>query len=123
MAEHKNWLYGNSILHKIGNFPQLVMSKIIGRRFFYDKLDKYRNRFGWDESDYVGVVCWSSGTYCYPKRWFESFERVSFENIMVNAPKEYDAILKFLYGNYLDFPPENKRVPQHGFVAFKNDEV
>ena len=119
MSEQTGLMYGNSFAHKIGNLPQLLISKAVGRIQYYKQLDKYREKFTWEESDYVGVICWSTGTYCYPKEWFSEIERIPFENIMVNAPKEYDKILRFLYNDYMQLPPKEKRVPQHGFIAYR----
>ena len=119
MAEQRKLLYGNTLVHKIGNFPQLLLCKLIGRTHFYRKLDKYRFRFTWNESERVGVICWSSGTYCYPKEWFDNIIRIPFEDIEVNAPRDFDNILRFLYGDYMELPPEDKRVPQHGYIAYR----
>lgn len=119
MSEQTRIMYGSSFAHKVGNLPQLLISKVVGRNRYYKKLDDFRKKYSWDESDYVGVICWSSGTYCYPKEWFDEIERIPFEDIMVNAPKCYDEILRFLYGDYMKLPPEEKRVPQHGFIAYR----
>lgn len=121
MSEQASIMYGSSLIHKFGNLPQLLVSKIFGRKYYYNRLDSYRKKYTWDESDFVGVICWSTGTYCYPKEWFSEFERIPFEDIEVNAPKEYDQILRFLYGDYMQLPPEEKRVPQHGFTAYRNE--
>lgn len=118
LSQCSSLLYGNSTTHKLANLPFLLISKIIGRDYYYKSLNKYQSVFSWDESDYIGVISWSSGTYCYPKEWFDKIQRVSFNNIEVNAPVEYDKYLKMLYGDYMRLPPKSERKPHHGYHAY-----
>lgn len=45
----------------------------------------------------------------FRKEDFKSVTRVKFEDIEVNAPINYDYILKSLYGDYMQLPPEEDR--------------
>lgn len=45
-------------------------------------------------------------------------KRVVFEGHEVNAVVEYDAVLKQLYGSYMDLPPVEERVTHHSFVCY-----
>ena len=45
----------------------------------------------------------------FRKEDFKSVTRVKFEDIEVNAPINYDYILKSLYGDYMQVPPEEDR--------------
>lgn len=45
----------------------------------------------------------------YDKSDFGEVEKVKFEDIYVNVPKNYDKILTELYGDYMELPPEDKR--------------
>jgi lipopolysaccharide cholinephosphotransferase len=45
----------------------------------------------------------------YQKKDFEEIIKVKFEDIEVNVPKNYDNILKSLYGDYMQLPPEEDR--------------
>lgn len=47
---------------------------------------------------------------------FNDFSKSMFEELEVRIPYDYDAYLKGQYGQYMEFPPEKERVPQHGFV-------
>lgn len=44
--------------------------------------------------------------------------RLSFEGYEFMAPKEYDTVLRTIYGDYMKLPPENERVPRHSFRAY-----
>ena len=44
---------------------------------------------------------------------FNQTVETPFEDIAVKIPKEYDAYLTKLYGDYMQFPPEEQRKPLH----------
>lgn len=75
------------------------------RDYLYKSLpqNKYIANYGgaWGEKEVVPAV------------WFGEGVDVSFEGISVKAPREYDKYLTQLYGNYMEFPPIEKRVSHH----------
>ena len=48
-----------------------------------------------------------------PALWFGEPAGLMFEGIKVKVPKEYDAYLTQLYGDYMQLPPEEKREGHH----------
>ena len=42
-----------------------------------------------------------------------------FNNEYFRVPKEYDEVLKTIYGDYMKLPPENERVAHHNYKAYK----
>ena len=53
-----------------------------------------------------------------PPEWFTPPATLTFEGRQVSAPREYDSILRQIFGDYLQLPPESQRV-RHGFVAYR----
>ena len=49
---------------------------------------------------------------------FEEYMDIPFENITVSIIKGYDEYLTKLFGNYMQLPPEEKRISHHGFKAY-----
>ena len=49
----------------------------------------------------------------FPKEWFEDTVSLIFEKTEIPAPKAYDEVLRKLYGDYMQLPPEDKRVSHH----------
>ena len=50
----------------------------------------------------------------FPKEAFESTVMMDFEDTRIPVPAGFDAILKICYGDYMQLPPAEKRVPHRG---------
>lgn len=50
--------------------------------------------------------------------WFGNGRAITFEDIEAVAPKNYHEYLKNIYGNYMQLPPEEKRIAHHYVEAF-----
>ena len=47
------------------------------------------------------------------REWSENTVELEFEGHMLMAPAEYDKVLRVIYGDYMQLPPEDQRVPSH----------
>ena len=47
------------------------------------------------------------------KEWCEQVEDVAFCDTKLMAPRHWDEVLTWIYGDYKKLPPKNKRVPGH----------
>ena len=54
----------------------------------------------------------------YPIEWFSNYIDIEFESFSFKAFKEYDKILRAVYGDYMKLPPESKQVPTHSFHKY-----
>ncbi len=54
----------------------------------------------------------------YPISGFNSVIKHKFENIEINVPCGWDEQLRILYGNYMEFPPIEKRGNNHSDIIF-----
>lgn len=87
-----------------------MISKMVENSKRYSKIDTQRvGNF----TAYTRMVC--------NKRVFDSFIDVEFEGKFYKAPVGYDEWLRSFYGDYMQLPPEEKRVSHHSFVAYVND--
>lgn len=70
---------------------------------------------------YAGVVC---GSYRFkeilPIEVFLEYDTILFEGHVFMSIKNKDVYLKSIYGNYMELPPEEKRVVHHTFSAYFN---
>ena len=53
-----------------------------------------------------------------PSSFFEEFVNLEFENNMFMSIAKYDEYLKSEYGDYMQLPPKEQRVPIHGYKAY-----
>lgn len=83
------------------------------------KIHKIALKYSNDSTGLVTLVCYhyNRDTRC-TKSSFDEYIDVPFEDITVSIMKGYDECLTRFYGDYMQLPPENQRVPHHGFTAY-----
>ena len=95
--------------------------------FRFIKLEKIEEWYENEISKYSGVCeMLSTITHSYEiirraefrKTEFNNIISMPFENIMIPVPKGYDEMLKRMYGNYMQFPPEKDRGEWHNNVIY-----
>lgn len=53
-----------------------------------------------------------------PKALFDRYSEITFEGMTYKTISEVDTYLKAMYGDYMQLPPEDKRVSHHSFKAY-----
>ena len=106
--------------HTILNLPFIPFNNqaVIKRMH---KISSSRKNF--DEADKVGLIMispYSLMRNIFNREDWDETVWLPFENIMVPAPKAWDNVLKVFYGDYMEFPPVEKRGNWHG-LAFDPD--
>ena len=64
----------------------------------------------------TGEVCWDVQITPYRKEWLAERVLHDFDGRQYWIPREYDTILKTEYGDYMQLPPPEKRLPQHEYT-------
>ncbi|WP_026519141.1 LicD family protein [Butyrivibrio sp. FCS006] len=72
-----------------------------------------RQRDDWEYLASMFSSNYDSDRLYFKKTDFDSLIEIGFENIVVNAPENWEQNLKRLYKNYMELPPENKRNSGH----------
>lgn len=73
----------------------------------------------YNETNFVGNAVWGYGMKeRVPKEIFNDCVNVEFEGRKFKAPIGYDRWLRHIYGDYMQLPPEEKRVTHHAFKAY-----
>lgn len=117
--------YDKCVIPKTGNVIKRYLrnafcfvSRILRRQFFINGFEKMARQYSVDESKYVSCVIWDE-TCSFPKKWYEENIYMNFEGVKVKVPKAYHNILKQIYGDYMELPPKEKRVPHHQYKLFR----
>ena len=101
-----------SFLYKICSIP----IKIYGYRRINKKTDKLMRKYDYDSSEYVTSLY--SDVSCFKHKYFKKdfFDKMhysKFEDTEFSILDNYDKYLTDMYGNYMQFPPEDKRISGH----------
>ena len=111
-----------SIFHKAIRYFLYRFSKMKGREYYVNKLQKLCQTFSLDESAYIGCLAWNRLINPFRKEYFQNYETLPFERYKIKVPKNYDTVLRILYGDYMKLPPESERVPYHNYSVYKIED-
>ena len=79
-----------------------------------------------NSSDYYSMKVFvvADGRYNLPlrKSWFNSFKKINFVTINIQIPVGFESILETTYGDYMQFPPIEKRGMWHSGVIMDADK-
>ena len=84
-------------------------------------VEKRMTRYSFDESESVAELC--AGFYfmkkVYPRSIYDGTTEVEFEGHRYLAMKNYEEYLNIPFGNYMELPPEEERIPHHDIVKLE----
>lgn len=103
----------------IKKFRNFILHKI-GCHFFIQKFMKVSRKYNNEKSDYM-LSTWPTYGYeheIFKSEYFNSYIEKQFRNINAMIVKNYDQLLKTTFGNYMELPPEEKRIPKHNIKAY-----
>lgn len=116
----------NCNYHRISNLLSRIIAFIIQRfvsfisfSLLLDRLAYKQNNIN-NESQLINNIVWCGAGEkgCFPRSAMANYMEMKFESRSFKVIEGYDVFLKAHYGDYMKFPPEEDRVPQHGFEAY-----
>lgn len=103
----RTWL--NKIIGLNGIIPAAIIKGIV----------KSARKIDYETSNYIGQMTYfDDGPIRFSKDDFSSYIDVDFEGYKLKAMAGYDHHLKQIYGDYLNLPPEEERVPKQYWLHF-----
>lgn len=105
-------------LESVGNM-MLRLVPSWKRRYKVAKFaEKRMSRFPFDECEKVTELCarYQYMVNEYPRKAFEKAVCMEFEGMEMPVPVGYDVYLKMAFGDYMQLPPEENRIPKHDAV-------
>ena len=88
-----------------------------------DIAEKIHEKFPYENSLFVGPIAhaYNEINNRFKKEWFRDFVMVDFEGKKFRAPIDYDAVLRALWKNYMELPPEDQRITHHSNRIYWKD--
>ena len=109
---YKDKPFYKNVINKVGQLCLLP----IPLKFVSKCLEFFARQNNWDSAKFVHSF--SGNASEYPKKCFEGYERVKFENLECRIPIGYDMILKLQYGDFMKLPPKEQRILKHNAKAW-----
>ena len=113
---------------KIARIIGLVISKMYSGNKRDRKIKRIENEYRYNGgkrfvATYFGRDATLTKTIIYPRKWFAHPKMMQFEDIEAPCPGNPNKYCELQYGkNYMELPPDEKRVPHHDFIYFNADE-
>lgn len=99
-----------------------LVSRLLSRRWIDRALDRCLRKKEYDKSAYAGRMVGDFGSKeVMEAALFRSTVQVEFEGQSFSAVADYDTFLTRLYGDYMQLPPEEKRITHHSFKAYLSE--
>lgn len=107
------WSKTKTIIAPILGFGGVLPAIIIKR------MVKIMSKIPYGSTPFVGQCsCLDDGPIQFPIEDFKDYVLLPFENYEFCAMSGYDHHLKQLYGDYMQLPPEDKRIPKQYWIKF-----
>ena len=116
----KNRVWYERILIAVGKV--IKFDKILNTRKIMECIDRTMKKKDFETSKYVGNFM---GAYkmkeVFPKKYYEETDFYMFEGLRLPAPKDYDAVLRQMYGDYMT-PPDKEVQNKHNTEVISTEE-
>ena len=108
-------------------FPLIVKYVLKRIRYFYPesfmslkkRVVDAQKAIPFDAATVIGPYYWVEKTRAFlPKSVYDELDNLFFEGKEYPAPKDFDTVLRSLFGNYMQLPPAEKRISHHAYDSF-----
>lgn len=112
-----------SVKYVVGRFLLFFVGKFVNRKKLIERIEKIYVKNDFDKMKYCGAVCGAYGEReIIDRKIFDEDVEIEFEGHLFKAPIGWNEYLSSIYGDYMQLPPEEKRV-RHEFKAFIIEDV
>lgn len=117
----KEFVKSKNLIKNILKYPYFCFRKFFNMSKMLKELDIFSQKYSYENSEYCDSMVWNPQYSLLKKEWFgiekEYFQEFNGETFRI--PYEYDKVLEKIYGDYMQLPPEEKRIPHHFYKAYK----
>ncbi len=119
-SQNKNFLKDRTIKSYV-RFLVYSIFQLVNPRIFSILLNKYAQKYNkMNNNEEWGSMVYSinRNKSCVSRQFFKNYLRIPFEDMQCLASVNYEEMLTLFYGNYMEYPPLEKRVSNHDFYAY-----
>lgn len=108
----------NNILSRILKYPLKLFTLLFPYNYYSKRYLAILKKHPFSSSETTGYTWHPSWLprLIFPSAWFNTGEKIDFEDTMINCPSEWHFYLGRQFGDYMKLPPENERLCHEGFV-------
>lgn len=121
---HKSSFFDYSDKLRVANAILCAIGRFIPLKWLRKRADKVARRFNNDPTAEYYFI--SNDALCkmdmlFSEKIFSGTEEAVFEELQVPVPTGYDAMLRQIFGDYMQLPPEEARIPHWGRILITED--
>lgn len=95
-----------------------IISLLLEKKRITKHLNLCKNT-AWGTSDYLcQLACPDPNEKIIEKKWFDDKVLLPFEDAEFYAPKDWDKVLRNIFGDYMQLPPQEEQVPHTSYAKF-----
>lgn len=118
VAKRRHGKPNGNIFRRFAVYILQFCVKFFKRDMFVKKIVKNAATYRNIETGYVADLSGNVTNFVCKKETFENLIEGEFEGYKFHIPKHYDELLRLIYGDYMQLPPENSRFSTHVFKAY-----
>lgn len=126
---YDNFLYQNGDVNQLTGYRKIfgyvykVLRGSLSKREAGIKKEKLAFVIPYDEAELVScLVTDTPKAEAVPSSVYGAGREVPFEHTMICVPEQCEFYLEKLFGNYMQFPPEDQRVPLHSCIVIDTEK-
>lgn len=127
ILDARNWKrFSRSKTHGLAYEPirlaMFLLSRVCSPSGLMKKIEAFSRRKSFDDQEYGACIAGAYRTKeIMEKRIYSEYCQLQFQGEKFMAPEHYHEFLTAIYGNYMELPPEDKRVTHHTYKAYLLD--
>ena len=95
---------------------RIISPLFVNKKRLVDKIERMCQEYSYHDSVYVAnITCGFGARGIVKKEWFGEPKLYEFEKLKVYGMEDPDSYLTAIYGDYMQPPPEDKRVSVHDY--------
>lgn len=103
-------------------FAFFLLSRVVSHKKLIKAIEKKYKDFDFYSCEYVGNLCSDKRELSIIKRSeIDTYTILKFEGEEFSVFSGYETYLKNMFGDYMQLPPEDKRVTHHTFSVYKKE--